>query len=198
MSSANVFSPIQPRSRLATVTPSWVPEMNRVGLALARWTRRAARLPAAASWSIRVERDDTSANSVATKNPLAATRSRTMKRPVAGDIASGRWAVGGGQWAVISGMLGEPLAPNLSTSQYAAMPRCYCPLPTAHLPTDLSVLLTVRRPRLCLPLYPCKRRLAALAIAHEMDDWRRNAGDDDEDDDVLDVLAGVGKDAAEE
>src|SRR5215831_5181700 len=34
-SSAKVSSPIQPSIRLATVTPSWVPEMKRVGLALA-------------------------------------------------------------------------------------------------------------------------------------------------------------------
>src|SRR6266571_4557947 len=86
MSSAKVVWPIQPNSKLATVTPNCVPEMNRVGLALARWTSRAARLPAAASWSIRVERDETSANSVATKKPLAATSSRAINRPVAGDI----------------------------------------------------------------------------------------------------------------
>ncbi len=49
ISAANVFSPIQPSSKLATVTPNCVPEMKRVGLALARWTSRAARLPAAAS-----------------------------------------------------------------------------------------------------------------------------------------------------
>src|SRR5947209_2117475 len=79
--SANVPSPIQPRSRLHTVTPSCVPEMKRVGFSLARWTRRAARLPDVAIWSMRVERDDTSANSVATKNPFAAIRTTTMSRP---------------------------------------------------------------------------------------------------------------------
>src|SRR5690349_9735787 len=59
--------------------------MKRVGLFLARWISRAARLPVAATWSMRVERDDTSANSVATKKPLAATRQTTTTRPTSGD-----------------------------------------------------------------------------------------------------------------
>src|SRR6266542_1304363 len=86
-SSANVCSPNQPRIRLAMVTPSCVAEMKSVGLFFARWIMRAARLPVAASWSMRVEREETRANSVATKKPFAATSSRTTMTPTRRDIA---------------------------------------------------------------------------------------------------------------
>ena len=51
---------------------------------LASQGSRAARLPCAASWSMRVPREETSANSVATKNPFARISSRTISRPAIG------------------------------------------------------------------------------------------------------------------
>jgi hypothetical protein len=64
------------------VTPVWVTEKNWVGFALARWTRRAARLPEAASWSMRVARDATSENSLTTKKAFARMRRTTTRKPV--------------------------------------------------------------------------------------------------------------------
>src|SRR3712207_5068960 len=51
--------------------------MKRLGSSIARSTVRARRFPSAISWSIRVGRTLTSANSAATKKPLMKTRSRT-------------------------------------------------------------------------------------------------------------------------
>ena len=76
---ARVGSPIQPRASEASVTPSWVDEIKKLGSLISRTAARARRLPAAARVSRRVRRTDTSANSAPTKNAFATTKNKTAK-----------------------------------------------------------------------------------------------------------------------
>src|SRR3989475_2368952 len=73
---AKAGSPIQPRSRLVSVIPSWVAERK---TSRRRWSvaaRRACQWPSAARASIRVARTRTMANSAATKKAFTTTRPR--------------------------------------------------------------------------------------------------------------------------
>ena len=68
-------------TRLVTVIPSWAPERWNDRRRRAAMAARAAQLPSAAIASSFERSDATRANSAATKKPLAATSSRTMRRP---------------------------------------------------------------------------------------------------------------------
>jgi hypothetical protein len=81
-SDASAGSPTQPSASDANVMPSWVPEMYRSRLASACSTSRARRSPAAAHCAIFERRDATKANSAATKNALASTRTSTTTKRV--------------------------------------------------------------------------------------------------------------------
>ena len=74
---ATAGSPTQPRPRLVIVMPTWVAAMNRSGAEMACLTPIARLWPSAISWSIRVLRTVTIANSAATKNPLVRTSTST-------------------------------------------------------------------------------------------------------------------------
>ena len=71
-------SPTQPRPRLASVIPSWVPEIERSRPRMARRASLAFASPLRIIASMRVRREDTSANSAATKKAFASTSSATM------------------------------------------------------------------------------------------------------------------------
>ena len=76
---ARVGSPTQPKASDASVTPSCVDEIKKLGSLISRTAARARRLPAAVRVSKRVRRTDTSANSAPTKNALAPTKNNTAK-----------------------------------------------------------------------------------------------------------------------
>src|SRR6476469_1553443 len=76
---ARVFSAIQPRPRLASVTPNWLAERTREIFDVARTAMRASLSPERTIASSRVRRERTSENSAATKNPLRRTSARMAK-----------------------------------------------------------------------------------------------------------------------
>src|SRR5690242_17728886 len=76
-------SPMAPRARLESVTPSWIDEMKLDGLSSRLSTRRARLLPCASSSCRRVRRTVTRAYSAATKDALAATITTTAKSSAA-------------------------------------------------------------------------------------------------------------------
>src|SRR5690348_2799239 len=78
---ASAGSPIQPRPSEARVIPSCVAEIERPSDCTARRASLALPSPALAISSRRVRRAPTSANSAATKNALAKTRTTTDRRP---------------------------------------------------------------------------------------------------------------------
>src|ERR1043165_4770527 len=77
--SESVDSPIQPRARDESVTPSCVAEKKATRVSLKASTRRARRSPVSASEAKRIRRTLTTANSVVTKKPLAKTSRRTAR-----------------------------------------------------------------------------------------------------------------------
>ena len=84
-------SPIQPRPSDARVIPSWQAERYAFRFCSSCINLLAARLPWFASVSIRDERTPTSANSAATKKPLAATSNKTASSFMVIAVADVMW-----------------------------------------------------------------------------------------------------------
>src|SRR5277367_17185 len=78
MASATAGSPIQPRARPATVTPSWTAGRNSSMVCFSLRAVRAPGRPRAMSCWMRVSRTLTRANSAATKKLLARMKKATM------------------------------------------------------------------------------------------------------------------------
>jgi hypothetical protein len=74
---------MKPIRREVTVIPSWAPERLKERWRSAADVARARRLPSRASSSTRSRSMATSANSIATKKPVARISRRTARRPIA-------------------------------------------------------------------------------------------------------------------